>query len=130
MARPKVEVDETQLKALMRLKPTLADTAAFFGVSEDTIDRRCKEFSGVSFAEFREQNMVHTRLELQRSALKQANSGNTTMLIFCLKNLCGWRDKQPGEEDRTLTLQGGDKPVEVKNPDIEERIMQLKESND
>ena len=24
------------------------------------------------------------------------------MLIFSLKNLCGWRDKQPGEENKVI----------------------------
>lgn len=95
MARPRKEINLEQLKALMRLNPTLKDTAAFFECSEDTIERVIKsEFGGISFAEFRDQNMVHTRFMLIRNALRLAEKGNTAMMIFCLKNLCGWKDKQ------------------------------------
>lgn len=92
MARPKADVDMDQLAALMRMKPTLADCAAFFKVSQDTIERRIKRATGLSFAEFRDQNMVHTRMQLIRSALERSKKSDT-MLIFCLKNLCGWQDK-------------------------------------
>jgi hypothetical protein len=94
MARPRKEINIEQLKALMRLNPTLKDTAAFFECSEDTIERLIKsEFDGISYAAFREQNMVHTRMTLIRNALKMAEKGNPTMMIFCLKNLCGWKDR-------------------------------------
>lgn len=89
----KIEIDETQLKAICRLKPTIKDVAAFFNCSEDTIERRCKDYDGISFKEFRDKYMVHTRLDLVRKALKMAEK-NPAMMIFCLKNLCGWKDKQ------------------------------------
>jgi hypothetical protein len=89
----KIEIDETQLKGLCRLKPRIQDVAAFFGCSHDTIERRVKELGAESFASFRDQNMVHTRFDLIRKAISKAMSGDNTMLIFCLKNLCGWADK-------------------------------------
>lgn len=111
MARPPIEIDPKQLEALMRLMPTAKDCAAFFKCSVDTIERRIQEFTtdaenpeGLSFADFREQNMVHTRMKLVRTALKEAEEGNNVMLIFCLKNLCGWKDKQPGENDMKLDV--------------------------
>lgn len=94
MARPRIEIDQDQLEALCRMNPTLKDASAFFKVSEDTIERRCKEFGYADFADCRQQNMVHTRLKLIRKALEMAEvKGNTAMMIFCLKNLCGWVDK-------------------------------------
>jgi AraC-like DNA-binding protein len=93
MPRLEQPIDLDQLESLMRLKPTLADTAAFFKCSERTIERYIKDNFNVTFVEFRNQNMVHTRLTLVREALKQAQNGNTALLIFCLKNLCGWSDK-------------------------------------
>ena len=91
--RPKKEMDQKQFEALLRLNPTLKDTAAFFKVSEDTIYRRAQEWGYESFADAKHKNMVHTRLDLVREAVKQATKkGNNTMLIFCLKNLCGWSD--------------------------------------
>lgn len=99
MARPQLDIDMDKLAALMRFKPTQADCAAFFKCSEDTIANRIKDETGLSFSEFRSQNMVHTRFSLIRSALKKAEGGDNVMLIFCLKNMCEWRDKQPDETD-------------------------------
>ena len=95
----KIEIDIDQLGVICRLKPTLKDCAAFFKCSEDTIERRIKEDSGLTFAEFREQNMVHTRFNLIRKAIQKAEKGDNTMLIFSLKNLSSWKDKQKEEID-------------------------------
>ena len=104
MARPKIKIDPGQLEAIMRMKPTLEDTAAFFNCSEDTIEREIKETSGLSFAEFRRQKGVATRFELIRAAQQKALNGDNCMLIFCLKNLCGWADKPTPEADQKETV--------------------------
>jgi len=83
------DIPEAQLKAICRLKPSKADVAAFFECSEDTIEKRCKTYGNCSFTVFRDQNMVHTRFDLIRKAMRMAET-NPTMMIFCLKNLCGW----------------------------------------
>lgn len=82
-----------QLKQFMRMKPTLEDTAAFFDVDPTTVARTIKENFGKTFTEFRQQNMVHTRHALIRKAIEKALAGDNTMLIFTLKNMCGWSDK-------------------------------------
>jgi hypothetical protein len=105
-----VEIKLAQLKALMRLKPTLEDTAAFFECSADTIERTIKREAKCSFAEFREQNMVHTRFTLIRTALKKAEQGDNVMLIFCLKNLCGWKDRS---DDKTPDAETPVKPTPI-----------------
>lgn len=92
-------IEENKIKALMRLKPTLEDTAAFFECHPRTIERYIRDTFDLTFAEFRDQNMVHTRFGLVRKAISKAESGDNVMLIFCLKNLCGWRDKQPDETE-------------------------------
>lgn len=102
--RPKTQIDENQLKGLCRLKPTLKDCAAFFNCSEDTIERVCKRLGSSSFADFRDKNMVHTRFSLIRTAIKKAENGDNTMLIFCLKNLCGWTDKQEIESNENSVI--------------------------
>ena len=99
MARPRLEIDQEQLEALCRMNPTLKDTASFFKCSEDTIERRCKEFGYIDFADARQQNMVHTRLKVIRKALSMVEAGNTAMVIFALKNLCGWSDKLEHKQD-------------------------------
>lgn len=49
---------------------------------------------------------------------------DTTAAIFWLKNRQPkqWRDKQPGEDDKTVTHKG---EVTVNQPDLEERINQI-----
>lgn len=94
MTRTLEPIDPDKLKALMRLKPSLADAAAFFDRDTRTIQRHIEQHFGVGFKEFRETHMVHTRLALVRKAIQMGEAGNVAMLIFCLKNLCDWKDKK------------------------------------
>lgn len=99
MGRPPKVIDEQQLRALMRLKPSLEDTAAFFEVSTTTIEDHIKKQYKKTFFEFRNENAVHTRHALIRKAVSEAlqEDTNTQMLQFCLKNLCGWKDRVESE---------------------------------
>lgn len=92
MGRPEIEIDMEQLEALCRMKPTLYDCARFFKCSEDTIERRIKERFNITFAEFRDQSMVHTKYDLIRKAITKAET-DTKMHVFALKNLADWREK-------------------------------------
>ena len=87
-----IQIDMEQLEALCAMKPTLYDCARFFKCSEDTIERRIKEKHGITFAEFRDQNMVHTKYDLIRRAIQKAEHSES-MHKFCLKNLADWREK-------------------------------------
>ena len=82
-----------QLKNIMRYKPRLEDVAAFFECNSSTVERYIKKTYGVTFAEFRLQNQVRSRFEMIQVAMTKALQGDNTMLIFCLKNQCGWADK-------------------------------------
>lgn len=106
MGRPKIFDDEKdkQLRAILRLKPTLVDCAAFFDVDPSTIERYINRQYNCTYAEFRDQNMVHTRFSLIRKAIQKAEGGDNVMLIFCLKNLCGWTDKVETQEDQTVQV--------------------------
>lgn len=92
MGAPVIEIDMEQLEALCRMKPSLYDCARFFKCSEDTIERRIKERFNITFAEFRDQSMVHTKYDLIRDALNKAKT-DTKMHVFALKNLADWREK-------------------------------------
>lgn len=124
MGRKPIFDDEKydQLAAFCRLKPTLADCAAFFKCGERTIEDTIARRDGLTFREFREQNLVHTRYDLVRNAIKKARSGDNTMLIFCLKNLAGWSDKQNVE----LTGKDGGPLEQNYTIDVKDRIKQLK----
>jgi hypothetical protein len=106
---PKIEIDMNSLGAFMRFKPSEEDCAAYFKCSTDTIVRRIKEHTksaeypnGMSFAQFRAQNMVHTRYNLIRTAIKKAESGDNDMLKYCLTNLSEWVTKKPEETDKNI----------------------------
>ena len=102
MGRPLIfdEEKDKQLKAFCRLKPTLADCAAFFECDIATIENHIRKTHGITFSEFRDQNMVHTRFSLIRKAIQRAESGSSdAMHIFALKNLCGWADKHEAKSE-------------------------------
>ena len=126
----KIEIDMEQLAALCRMKPTAEDCAAFFKCSVDTIERRIKEESvsdeypeGRTFAEFREQNMVQTRYDLIRMAINKAEKSDT-MHIFCLKNLCDWRDKKKDEGEVVINNNFS----ELSDEELDKEIAKLEKS--
>jgi hypothetical protein len=119
--RPKTSIDKNQLKHLMRLKPSLEDTAAFFECTRRTIERTIRAEYDLTFFEFREQHMVHTRFNIIRKAIEKAESGDNVMLIFCLKNLCGWVNEAP----TTVINNNAPKP-EIKEESLEDRVKKLK----
>jgi AraC-like DNA-binding protein len=90
---PAFTLDQHKLKELMRLKPSLSDTAAIFDCSNRTIERYIDKHFEMTFTEFRERHMVHSRHRLIRMAMERAETSDT-LLIFCLKALCGWSDRQ------------------------------------
>ena len=122
MGRPKIKIDMQQLAAFCRLKPSLQDCAWFFKCSGDIIERNIKSATGLTFAEFRNQNSVYSRFELIRSAMRKAETSDT-MHIFCLKNLCDWTDKQKIESE----VNGGI-VVQLTKEDIESRIKKIKQA--
>ena len=100
----RINIDFEKLKQFLRLKPTLKDTAAFFDCTERTVERRIKEETGLTFPQLRDKQMTHTRHALIQKAISEALNKNNVMLIFCLKNLCGWSDKQEVQEQSTQTI--------------------------
>ncbi len=81
------------LKNLCRMKPTLADCAAILEMDTTTIEKFINREYNTTFSEFRSQNMAHTRFMIIRNIIKECERGNTAMLIYASKNLCGWSDK-------------------------------------
>lgn len=117
--------DPEQLRALMRMKPTLKDTAAFFRCSERTVEQTIRDEFDQTFREFRDENMVETRHMLIRSAIEQGLGGNAALLIFCLKNMCGWHDKHELEHVMSKPIQlqyslDGEQPKEREVVDVKE----------
>jgi len=119
--RPLKEIDIEQLAAFCRLKPSKSDCAAFFKCTERTIDRVIEKHTGLTFGAFRDQNLVYTRFELIRDAIRKAKHSDT-MHIFCLKNLCDWSDKLKTENEHVID------PIESQDDEtLEARLKVLEE---
>ena len=116
MARPTKFTPEKikLLKNLCRMKPTLEDCAAILEMDTSTVDKFIKRTYKVSFSEFRNQNMAHTRFMIIRNIIKECEKGNTAMLIYASKNLCGWTDKQEVEQtNKNIEIKIDDKDKEL-----------------
>jgi len=96
----KVEINWDKLDALLQFKVSLKFCAEYMGVTIDAIRRRIKEKHNMTFGEYHELKMERTATKLQQKAIEMALGGNTTMMIFALKNLAKWSDK----EERKITI--------------------------
>lgn len=94
MARPSKEFDWSKLDAILQYGACLSDCAEIMEVSEDTVERRIKEKSGLRFAEYRLKKMSKMKVGLAKKQIEVAMSGNVTMLIFLGKQYLGQADKQ------------------------------------
>lgn len=102
MGRKLLPFNWSRLDSLCQRKMDLSDCAEIMQVSEDTIRRRIKAKYKITFAIYQDKKMSITRLTLVEKALEMADRSNVTMLIFCLKNLCGWSDKYDNVKSVTL----------------------------
>ena len=121
MGRPVIELDEHQLKSLMRLTPSLKDTADFFDVSEDKIEMTIRAKWGLTFSEFRDKNAVQSRLGIKRKMIEKALAGDNTMLIWLSKNMLGMTDKVEQKQEITFS--------NLSNEEIDARIKELEAKN-
>ena len=106
------EFDWNTFDAICQFHPSLATASMVMGVSDDTIQRRIKEKTGQTFKEYRADKEGTVRLSLQQKALNMALAGNVPMLIFSLKNLCDWSDKNE-KTSININNSGGDQKVQV-----------------
>ncbi len=107
MGAPKKEIDWEAFDGLCELHCTLTEIAAWFKVSEDTVERRVNETHSMTFAEYYKIKSANGKSSLRRMQYKAAMAGNTAMLIWLGKQLLGQNDRQ--ETYTTTTF----KPVVV-----------------
>lgn len=88
------EADWRELNALLQFKVTLEHVCDYTGFSRDTIIRRIKEQHGLTFKQYADLKRQRTATKLQQKAIEMALNGNSTMMIFALKNIANWTDKQ------------------------------------
>jgi len=90
--RKKIELNWAELDALCQFKVTKAFCADYLKVSEDTVENRIREKYDMTFKEYAALKISRTGFKLQQKAIEMALKGNTTMMIFSLKNLANWSD--------------------------------------
>ena len=95
MGRPVKGIDWTEFDKLCGIQSTLREMSSWFGVSEDTVERRVQEKHGITFAEYYAQKAGVGKVSLRRKQLELAlgGKGDKTMLIWLGKQYLKQADK-------------------------------------
>lgn len=102
MARPRKEIDRAETEKLMAIQCTEQEIAGWFGVSIDTINRRCKEWGFNSFADMYKMYSKDGKISLRRAQYQAAVvKGNVAMLIWLGKQYLGQSDHAADEDSET-----------------------------
>lgn len=96
MARPRLQINEEQVKSLAGINCSLAEMAAVLDCSVDTLTRR--------YAEVIEKGRDTGRMSLKRKQWEVAMSGNVTMLIWLGKQNLGQTDKVEQRNDTNVNI--------------------------
>lgn len=97
-----IQMDWVEFDKLCTLQCTLKEIASWFDCSEDTIERRVKEHSGMKFADYYAQKKGKGKIALRRAMMQNALNGNSTMQIWLSKQYLGMTDKIEIEEEIDL----------------------------
>ena len=100
--RPPIQFDLAGIQGFASLNATKQEVAAFFGVSESTVDHRFH--TEPELREAWEKGRATGKLSLRRKQTELAQAGNVTMLIWLGKQLLGQKDKveHSGDADSPL----------------------------
>ena len=93
MARPRIEIDESQFKKLCAIQCTEEEIASWFKCSVDTIERWCRRELKISFAEAFKTFSADGKISLRRTQFKMAET-NCSMAIWLGKQYLGQREAQ------------------------------------
>lgn len=93
MGRPPVEINWVEFEKLCAIHCTLVEMAGWFGVSEDTIERKVRKHYGQTFAEVYALKAGKGKISLRRKMFEAAYSGNTALLIWLSKQHLGMSEK-------------------------------------
>lgn len=92
MGRPPKAWSWSQLDRILECHLSLQSTASIMETSKTVVRERIQTRYGMTFRAYRQQKMCVIKKSLIQKAIEMALSGDRTMLIFCLKNICGWSD--------------------------------------
>lgn len=99
------DINLKRLENYMWTRPTLAMTALFFGVSEDTIESTIKLHYALSFSDFRAQRIMHSKHSLIQKCMQMGlEEGHWPSLKFALQNLADWTEHMQVSQDQAQTI--------------------------
>lgn len=81
-----------KLDGLLAYKSSLVVCADILETTDTTIKNHIKKRYGMTFTQYAEKKLSRTKVKLTQKAIESAMAGNTTLMIFCLKNICKWSD--------------------------------------
>ena len=90
-----------KLDGLLAYKSSLVVCSDILDCPESTIQNHIRKRYNLSFSEYSDRKLSKTKVKLVQRAIESALSGNTTLMIFCLKNLCGWSDNNEDQAKNT-----------------------------
>lgn len=85
------------------------------GISIATLMRACIRDHNVNFDTYRQQKKAEGANALERKAYQMAIQGDRTMLIFLLKNLCGYADRTISDTNVHLPDEVGKRAEQILN---------------
>ena len=113
MGRPGKQIDKTEFEKLCFLQCTEREFCSWFDVSDETLNKWCKEnYDGRTFLAVFKEKRENGLISLRRTQFQLAEK-SPAMAIFLGKNLLGQTDKV----EQTQTINGAVPTVQVYLPD-------------
>lgn len=104
MSRRQIEINNQTFESLCAIQCTLSEISSVLRCSDDTVERWCKRYYKISFAEAFKKYSEGGKASLRRMQYRSAESGNVAMQIFLGKQWLGQKDN-PDEGDNTEVLE-------------------------
>ena len=114
MGRPRKQIDKTEFEKLCFLQCTQNEFCSWFEISEDTLNKWCKEnYDGKTFSAVFKEKRENGIISLRRTQFQLAEK-SPAMAIFLGKNLLGQTDKMEQtvndvSEHKGITINFADK---------------------
>ena len=115
MARPRKVINQKQFESLCAIQCTEEEICNVLDVSEKTLISWCNEVYGESFSKVFRQKRDLGKTSLRRNQWKQAEKGNTTMLIWLGKQILK-KSESPIQDE-----------IKLKELELKEKEFALKE---
>ena len=92
VGRPRKKISKEQFEKLCVMQCTEAEMCGFFGVTDKTLSKWCKENYGGNFSDTYKIYSQDGKISLRRQQFRVANSGNVSMLIWLGKQYLGQKE--------------------------------------